>query len=101
MHARRGRRPRPKTLSRHALASKRCQEAAHAPVSTETVHAMLRSVTLPPIDIDADIRRARTLPAEVYADPEWFEVQRDRVFARTWHVVGDANDLDQQGDVRP
>src|SRR5258706_10055 len=38
--------------------------------------------------IDPDIRVARTLPARVYSDPEIFRLQRDRIFARTWHYAG-------------
>ena len=41
-------------------------------------------------EIDKDIRRASTLPARVYSDPEYFEIQKDRVFARSWQWVGDA-----------
>jgi hypothetical protein len=39
-------------------------------------------------EIDPDIRVARTLPARVYSDPEIFRLQRDRLFARTWHYAG-------------
>ena len=38
-------------------------------------------------EIAADIRVARTLPARVYADPEIFRAQRERIFARTWHYA--------------
>jgi choline monooxygenase len=40
-------------------------------------------------EIDQDIRRASTLPARVYSDPEYFELQKDRVFARSWQWVVD------------
>ncbi len=39
-------------------------------------------------EIDPDIRVARTLPARVYSDPEIFRMQRERLFARTWHYAG-------------
>jgi choline monooxygenase len=51
--------------------------------------------------IDPDIRRARSLPGEAYTSAAWFERIRDRVLARTWHLVGDAEDLANTGDVRP
>jgi choline monooxygenase len=51
--------------------------------------------------IDPDIRRACSLPGEAYTSPAWFERIRDRVLARTWHLVGDAEDLANAGDVRP
>ena len=52
-------------------------------------------------EIDPDIRVARTLPARVYADPEIFRVQRDRVFARTWHYVGHDDLVKVAGQVHP
>lgn len=51
--------------------------------------------------IDPDIRRARSLPSEAYTSPAWFERIRDRVLARTWHFVGDAERLAAPGQVLP
>ena len=39
--------------------------------------------------IDPDVRRAETLPAEVYSDPRWYALVRERVFARSWQLVAD------------
>lgn len=44
-----------------------------------------------PIEIDPDIRCAHTLPASVYADQQWFDLARERIFSRSWHVVGDTS----------
>jgi choline monooxygenase len=52
-------------------------------------------------DIDPDIRVARTLPARVYSDPEIFRLQRERVFARTWHYAGHADLIKVAGQVYP
>jgi phenylpropionate dioxygenase-like ring-hydroxylating dioxygenase large terminal subunit len=52
-------------------------------------------------EIDKDIRRASTLPARVYSDPEYFELQKDRVFARSWQWVGDAARVKAPGRVAP
>jgi len=52
-------------------------------------------------EIDKDIRRASTLPARVYSDPEYFDAQRDRVFARSWQYVGDASRVKAPGRVAP
>lgn len=41
-------------------------------------------------EIDADIRRAETPPARVYSDPRYFELQKERIFPRSWQYVGDA-----------
>jgi choline monooxygenase len=51
--------------------------------------------------VDADIRRASTLPAEVYHDPYWLDVQRTKVFARSWHLLPDAGRLKAPGHVLP
>jgi len=52
-------------------------------------------------EIDPDIRVARTLPARVYSDPEIFRLQRDRIFARTWHYAGHADLVKVAGQVHP
>jgi choline monooxygenase len=51
--------------------------------------------------IDEDIREASTLPAWVYSDPAMFELQRERVFARSWQLAGDTDRLKAPGQVRP
>lgn len=53
------------------------------------------------ISIDPDIRRAWTLPARVYSDPAIFELQRERVFARTWQYVGHDGLVSVPGQVHP
>src|SRR5437660_3820258 len=53
------------------------------------------------IDIDQDIRVARTLPARVYADPEIFKAQREPIFARTWHYAGHDDLVKVVGHVYP
>jgi len=55
----------------------------------------------PDFEIDTDIRRASTLPGRVYSDPEYFELQKDRVFARSWQWVGDASRVRAPGRVFP
>ena len=54
---------------------------------------------LPPID--ADIRQAATLPSAVYADPAYFTLARERVFARTWQFVTDTDRLKVPGTLYP
>lgn len=55
-------------------------------------------MALGPLDIHPDIARARTLPFAVYRDREWYERLRENVFARTWHVVGDVEQLLGSGE---
>lgn len=51
--------------------------------------------------IDPDIARAATLPAEAYADPRWLERARKRVFPRTWHLIGDTDQIRLPGHCVP
>ena len=52
-------------------------------------------------EIDKDIRRASTLPAGVYSEPDYFELQKDRVFARSWQWIGDSARVKAPGRVSP
>ena len=47
---------------------------------------------------DPDITRASTIPARLYNDPVYLELERDRVFARTWQLVGRTDQLTTAGD---
>jgi choline monooxygenase len=51
--------------------------------------------------INDDIARAETLPAEVYVEPAWYERTRERIFARSWHLIGEAAQVKSPGHVRP
>ena len=46
---------------------------------------------------DPDIARASTIPARLYNDPVYLELERERVFAHTWQLVGRAEDVATQG----
>ncbi len=48
--------------------------------------------------IDPDTRKARTLTADFYTDPAYFELSKERIFARSWQFAGKADDL---GDLTP
>jgi choline monooxygenase len=52
-------------------------------------------------NVDEDIRKASTLPAWVYSDPEFYARTRERVFARSWQLVGDTDRLRAPGQVCP
>src|SRR5688572_21940473 len=51
--------------------------------------------------IDADISRAHTPPPEIYHRAEHYERQKETVFARAWHFLGDARQLRTPGRVVP
>src|SRR5829696_5750771 len=46
---------------------------------------------------DPDIARASTLPARLYIDPVYLELERERVFAHTWQLVGRLEPLGESG----
>ena len=52
-------------------------------------------------EVDEDIRRASTLPAWIYSDSAVFARARERVFARSWQLVGDTDRLRSPGQVFP
>ncbi len=45
-------------------------------------------------EIDLDIRKARTLSADFYTDPKYFELSREKIFARSWHFLGKADEVE-------
>jgi choline monooxygenase len=53
------------------------------------------------IEVGPEIGEAATLPSGVYHEPEYYDLQRDRVFARCWHHVRDAWRLRTAGHVLP
>lgn len=52
-------------------------------------------------EIDADITRAWTPPSRVYTDSVVYEAMRERIFARSWQFVGDAEQARVPGQVHP
>lgn len=51
--------------------------------------------------IDPDIRKAATLPAYFYRNPEVFEALREQVFYKTWQWIGDDRKLSDEGSALP
>ena len=50
------------------------------------------------LPVAADIARAWTLPATQYIAPSIFEDEKNKIFARTWQVVGHASLVEKPGD---
>jgi choline monooxygenase len=57
--------------------------------------------TVIPGSAEGDISRAATLTATDYLDPSLFEREKDRIFGRTWQLVGRLGDLERPGDFVP
>jgi choline monooxygenase len=49
-------------------------------------------------DVDADIARAWTLPSHLYIDASIFAAEKEKIFSRTWQVVGHASQVEKPGD---
>jgi choline monooxygenase len=47
---------------------------------------------------EPDLRRATTLPSSWYTEPAMFELERERVFARTWQPAARLEELRRPGD---
>jgi choline monooxygenase len=50
------------------------------------------------LHVESDIARAWTLPAHLYTDPATFAAEKEKIFARTWQVVGHASQVEKAGD---
>lgn len=48
--------------------------------------------------VDADITRAWTLPSQLYTDAGLFAAEKDKIFSRTWQVIGHAGRVANPGD---
>jgi choline monooxygenase len=48
--------------------------------------------------VDPNIARAWTLSARLYTDPSVFADEKEKIFARTWQVVGHASQVARPGD---
>jgi choline monooxygenase len=48
--------------------------------------------------IDPDVARAWTLPSSLYTAPAVLEAEKERIFGRTWQVVGHRDQVENAGD---
>jgi choline monooxygenase len=53
------------------------------------------------LSVDADIKKASTLPSEFYTSAENFELSKEKIFAKTWQFVGDTDELRIAGSLVP
>ncbi len=52
-------------------------------------------------EIDPNIAKAKTISTDFYLRPEFFEASREKIFARSWQFVGDADQVKDPGWVTP
>jgi len=68
----------PKWLSSAGRARKRENSSAGARVNTKPLH----------LDVNEQIECAQTLASKFYTDPAVLEIEKTRIFLRTWQLVG-------------
>ncbi len=66
---------------------------------TRTVHEILGSDAI--AKLQEPIETARGLPRAAYASEEFFELEQERLFPRTWQGVGYEDDVPDPGDAIP
>lgn len=49
---------------------------------------------MPIFDINSDICQAETLSSEFYTDEKYFRESKDKIFARSWQLVGTTDEID-------
>ena len=62
------------------------------------VAASLMPNPLESLSIEQDASRAWTLPAQLYTDAAVYAAEKDKVFSRTWQVVGHHSQVENPGD---
>src|SRR3982074_1434425 len=59
------------------------------------------TIALDSMKLQTDVARASTLPSTAYLDPAVLELEKDRIFARTWQLVAHMSELARVGDFKP
>ena len=54
-----------------------------------------------PFNINPDISIAETLPAEFYKDDKYFEMSKEKIFAKSWQFVCDTDAVKVSGQIFP
>lgn len=52
-------------------------------------------------EVNPDIALARTISTDFYLKPEHFETAKEKIFAKTWHFIGDTDQVKDAGWVTP
>jgi choline monooxygenase len=49
-------------------------------------------------NVEPDIARAWTIPSAIYTDPAVLAAENDKIFSRTWQIVGHSHQVTNPGD---
>ncbi|HEY0655780.1 MAG TPA: aromatic ring-hydroxylating dioxygenase subunit alpha [Chryseosolibacter sp.] len=52
-------------------------------------------------EVDPDIAKAKTIATSIYLDPVYFNLAKEKIFAKTWQYVGDTDRVKEPGWVTP
>lgn len=52
-------------------------------------------------EVHPDIAKAKTISTDFYLKPEFFEASREKIFAKTWQLIGDTDQVKDPGWVTP
>ena len=53
------------------------------------------------LDVDPRIEKAKTIHTDFYLNPKRFEESKEKIFAHTWHLIGDTDQVKDPGWVTP
>ena len=51
--------------------------------------------------VDPDISKAKTISTEVYSSPEFYELAKEKIFAGSWQLAGDTDQVKESGSCYP
>lgn len=54
-----------------------------------------------PLFIDPDIEKASTISSEFYTSPDWFELSKEKIFAKTWQFCMGTEEIQQPSSMVP
>jgi choline monooxygenase len=54
-----------------------------------------------PLEVHPDISEAKTISTDFYLSPHYFHKAKEKIFAQTWHFVGDTDQVKEKGWVTP
>lgn len=51
--------------------------------------------------VHPDISEAKTISTDFYLKPEYFQLAQEKIFTRSWHLIGDTDQVLEKGSVTP
>jgi choline monooxygenase len=52
-------------------------------------------------EVNPNIAKARTISADFYLEPQYFELAKEKIFAKSWQFIGDIDKVKEEGWVTP